>query len=240
MRRLRAQTRVEIVLSLRRRENLFVTIFVPAAILAFFSLIPILPTPSVDPMEFLLPGTLTLAIIATSLVANGISTGFDRSYLVLKRLGSTPLRKIDLIAAKGAAIALGELITALVLFGIAMSLGWRPTEMRPGILVIGIIGGTAAFGSIGMFLAGVLKAETNLAVANALFLALLLVGGILIPLASLPTGLARIASVIPAKPLAEIIGSGLGYTAASSGAFYLVAGWAAAGTLLAAATFRWE
>ena len=48
---------------------------------------------------------------------------------------------------------------------------------------------TAGFGGIGLLLAGVLRAEVNLAAANGLWLLLLLVSGMLAPLSKLPGGL---------------------------------------------------
>lgn len=240
MRRLRAQTKIELLLAFRRRENVLVSMIFPAAMLAFFSFIPILPVPTLDPMAFLLPGTLTLAIVAVGMVANGISTGFDRAYLVLKRLGSTPLGRPNLVVAKAIAVGGVEVVSAAVLAGVALVIGWEPAQLRWGHLLVGMVLGTATFGSAGVFLAGRLKAETNLAVANALFLALILVGGVLVPVVSLPAGLASISRLLPTLPLSDLIASGLGFDVASSASIVKLGGWAAGTTALAALTFRWE
>ena len=55
-------------------------------------------------MDFLLPVTLALAVIATSLVNLGIATAYERSYGVLKRLGGSPLGRAGLLAAKIGAV----------------------------------------------------------------------------------------------------------------------------------------
>ena len=63
--------------------------------------------------------------------------------------------------------------------------------------------GTVAFGGIGLLLAGTLKPLVNLAVVNSLFVVLLLLGGMLIPLAKLPAWLADVSKVLPASALAD-------------------------------------
>ena len=110
---------------------------------------------------------------------------------MLKRLGSTPLGRPRLLGAKIVADLAVELLQAAVLVAVGFALGWNPggggapaVGRRVGAMVLG----TAAFGGIGLFLAGTLRAEVNLAVANALYLVLLLLGGMLVPSRKLPTG----------------------------------------------------
>ena len=88
-----SQVRTELALSSRQGEQLLVSIGIPLLILVFFSSVDVLPLPAgVDePIDFLAPGVLALAIMSTSLVSLGIGTGFERSYGVLKRLGAAPL-----------------------------------------------------------------------------------------------------------------------------------------------------
>ena len=94
-------TAMELRLVLRRGENLFATIVIPTLVLVLFSSISILPTGTGRPVDFLLPGSIALGIVATSLVSLGITTAYDRSYGVLKRLGGSPLqpRRADRRAA---------------------------------------------------------------------------------------------------------------------------------------------
>ena len=88
-----AMTAMELRLALRRGENLFATIVIPTIVLVLFSSIAIFPTGTSRGVDFLLPGTIALAIVATSLVSLGITTAYDRSYGVLKRLGGSPLSR---------------------------------------------------------------------------------------------------------------------------------------------------
>ena len=60
-----------------------------------------------------------------------------------------------------------------------------------GAAVGAMVLGTVAFGGIGLLLAGTLKPLVNLAVVNALFVVLLLLGGMLIPLGNCRAGWPR-------------------------------------------------
>ena len=100
---------------------------------------------------------------------------------------------------------------------------------------------TAGFGGIGLLLAGVLRAEVNLAAANGLWLLLLLVSGMLAPLTKLPGGLQAVAKALPAAALADALHQALGLGLSVPGwAWIVLVVWAVAAPVAAAATFRWE
>ena len=73
---------------LRRGESLLLTLGIPVLLLVFFSLVDVLPhRRRDDPVDFLAPGVLALAVMSTAMVSLAIATGFERQYGVLKRLG---------------------------------------------------------------------------------------------------------------------------------------------------------
>ena len=82
-----AMTSMELRLALRRGETLVATAVLPVVVLVFFSSVSVVPVDAGRPVDFLLPGSIAFAIIATSLVSLGITTAYDRFYGVLKRLG---------------------------------------------------------------------------------------------------------------------------------------------------------
>jgi ABC-2 type transport system permease protein len=236
-----AQAGMELRLTARRGENLFVTLVLPAALLVFFSAVPVLQAGSGQPVDFLLPGTLGLAIIATSFVNLGISTAFERSYGVLKRLGGSPLPRAGLLASKVAAVAVVEAVGIVVLVAVAVAIGWRPgPAIAPLILAVAIVLGTAAFGSLGLLLAGALRAEATLALANALFVLFLLVGGVILALDRLPAPLAAVAEALPAAALTDALRVGFGSGGDALVPLEILAAWAVVASLLTARTFRWE
>src|ERR1019366_201442 len=163
-------------------------------------------------------------------------TGFERGYGVLKRLGATPLGRPSLLGAKIVAILVVEVIQAAVLVPVALGLGWHPTVGGAGRAVVVVVLATVGFGGIGLLLAGVLRAEVNLAAANGLWLLLLLVSGMLAPLSKLPGGLQGVAKALPAA-LHRSVGLCL---SVPGWAWLVLVVWAIAAPLAAAATFRWE
>lgn len=235
-----AQIGMELRLLARRGENLFVTLVVPLVLMTFFSLVPAIDQGGI---RFLLPGILSLAIISTSLVNLGISTAFERSYGVLKRLGGSPLPRSGLIGAKLATVVIVELGQAVLLVAVAAAaLGWSPGPPASGwVIVAAFVLGTLAFAGMGLLLAGTLGAEATLALANGLFLALLLLGGVVLPVDRLPGLLAGLARVLPAAALSDAFRIGFGAAAGDPlGPLLLLGAWAVATTVLAARSFRWE
>jgi ABC-2 type transport system permease protein len=241
-----ALTAVELRLAARRGENILVTLVVPVAVLLFFGGTPVLGV-ATDPVPALVPGTLALGIVAAGLVNLGIATAFERHYGVLKRLGGAPIRRWTFIAAKLVAILLLEALQLAVLAGAAnLAFGWTPgPAWQPALVVAAVLLGTLAFTSLGLLLAGALRAEAVLALANGLFLALLLLGGVILPVDHLPAFLQPVATVLPSSALADLLRIALdsGASAATTDAIPalgILAAWAAVASALAARTFRWE
>jgi len=233
---------MELRLTLRRGENLLVTIVIPTAVLLFFATVGIVPDVAGPPVTFLLPGALTLAVIATGLVNLGISTGYDRQYGVLKRLGGSPLPRSGLIAAKLVAVLAIEIAQVVLLVGVAVGiLGWvAPAGASPGLAVVALLLGTAAFAGLGLLLAGTLRAEATLALANGLFLAFLMLGGIVLPIDHLPVPVATIAGALPAAALSDALRIALGGTGDPTRSLAILAAWTIAAIGLTARTFRWD
>jgi len=234
-----AQSRVELLLTLRRGESLVVSIAIPVGVLVFFTKVDVVQTSLRDPVQFLVPGVLALAVMSTAMVSLGIATGYERRYGVLKRLGSTPLSRAGLLTAKTVSVLALEVIQALILLAVGAALGWHSAggiAAAIGLLLVG----TVAFAGIGLFFAGTLRAEANLAVANGLFLALLFLGGMAYPLDKLPGALQTFARALPAAALSDTVRQALSASPVSVGALVTLIAWAVGAPFLAARTFRWE
>ena len=237
---LTAQVGAEVRMTVRRGESALLTLGIPVALLVFFSLVEVLPTETEDPIDFLAPGILALAVMSTSLVSLAIATGFERSYLVLKRLAVTPLGRGRLVLAKIAAVVVVELVQVVVLVSVAYALGWRPPLAGTGAALAAALLATAAFAGLGLTLAGTLPALTTLALANALYMVLLLLGGMVFPLEKLPSALHLGAELLPAAALSEIFHSAFAGEATPVMPWLVLAVWAIAAPLAAARLFRWE
>ena len=236
----------ELRLTARRGENVLVTIVIPIAVLLFFAGTSVIPNAAGRSVDFLLPGAIALGIIASGLVNLGIATAYERSYGVLKRLGGAPLPRWALLAAKGISVLVLELvqIVALITIGVVI-LGWAPgSGWSPLLFGLTVLLGTATFVSLGLLLAGTLRAEATLALANGLFLGFLMLGGIVLPIDHLPEALQPIAALLPSTALADLLRISLASavpaatSAASSAA--ILAAWAIGAVALTIRTFRWE
>jgi ABC-2 type transport system permease protein len=239
IRRVLAQTRVEIVLTLRRGESLLVVAGIPVGILVFFTAVDVLPHGGGRAVDFLVPGALALAVISSSMTSLGIATGFERQSGVLRRLGLTPLGREGLLGAKAISILAVVILQVVAIAAVGAGLGWRlPRSVVPSISLV--ILGVVTFAGLGLLLAGRLRAEMNLAVANALFLIFLLLGGIVVPLSELPDGLAALAGILPAEPLASALRASLRAAPVDVADLATLGAWALGSCGLAAMTFRWE
>jgi ABC-2 type transport system permease protein len=235
VRPLTAQLRVELILTLRRGESLLITLVVPVVLLIFFGSV------APNPPDFLVPGLLALAVMSTSMVSLGIATAYERYYGTLKRLMGSPLPRSSLIAAKTLAVLLIEIVQIAILIGIArFMLGWYPAgDLVPALAALVL--GSLAFAGLGLLMAGTLRAELTLAAANGLYLALLLLGGMVVPLDKLPGGLQAVAKLLPAAAMSDVLHCTIGDAANHyRWAWIVLVAWAIAAPLAAALTFRWE
>ena len=239
MRLVRLQTRMELLQILRNYEQLLLVMVIPLFVLVFFGNVDVLPGTS--GIASLTASVLTLAVVSSAMVSLGISTGFDRSYHVLKRLGATPLGRQRLVAAKILAVIIVQSVQCTVLLAVAAALGWRTTA-GPGALVSlvpAIALGSLACGGLGLTLAGRLRAEVNLAAQNGLYLVLIVAGGVVIPPDDLPGPLATFANLAPTGALSSTITGAL----AGGGTvqpWLVLGGWAIVLPLIAARAFRFE
>lgn len=249
-----AQTGMELRLLLRSGESLLVTFGIPLGILVFFSAVDVLPTGTDDPVDFLVPGVLAISVMSTGFVAVAIQTAFERKYGVLKRLGGTPLTRGGFLAAKSLAVAALVTVQTLLVLGIAsLGLGFSlfdgclsaygavpcadPVEVL-GAMVLG----TFTFTSLGLWMAGTLRAELTLALSNAVFLVLLMVSGLTIELAELPGPMADLAPLLPSGALGTLLRDGLGtaWVADPGFAWLVLAAWGVVAAAATARRFRWD
>lgn len=241
MSRFITQLRAETRLVFANGEQLLVTLGIPLLLLIFFSKVDVLPTGGGEAVDYLAPGILALAVMSTAMVSLGIATGFQRSYKVLKRLGTTPLGRGRLLGAKIGAVAVVEVIQLAVLIPTAYALGWSPERPNWATALAAVIVGTIAFAGLGLLLAGTLPGEVNLAAQNGLYLILLLLGGMIISVDKLPGALKALALALPSGALADVLRQALAHAGERPALSWIVlAAWAVITPAVAATTFRWE
>jgi ABC-2 type transport system permease protein len=235
-----AQARMESKLMLRNGEQLLLAVVIPVIVLigGVTGADRIGIDLEHDPIDVFAPGVLALAVMSTAFTSLAIATGFERRYGVIKRLGSSPLPRSGLLAGKVGGLLLVEVLQIVVISVVALALGWDPA---PGILgaVLAVVVGTAAFASLGLFVAGVLRAEATLAAANLIYLLLLAGGAVVLPISAYGA-FGDVVRWLPSGALGGAMREALidGGTAWSDLAVLLA--WAVLGTALTTRTFTWE
>ncbi|MCC6625779.1 MAG: ABC transporter permease [Chloroflexi bacterium] len=240
MRAVLALAAMELRLVTRRGEGVLVTMVLPVVLLLFLGSTALFAQGAERPIDFLTPGILALAIMSTGMVSLGIATAYERHYGVLKRLGGTPLTRGQLVAAKLLAVLAIEAVQMTLIAGIAAAVfDWRLVGNPLVTMAVALLG-TVAFASLGLALAGSLRAEAVLALANGLYLVFLLVGGLFVPISHLPAAVAAVAPWLPAAALADALRAAVSAGPLPWGSLAVLAAWAVGGAVLATRTFRWE
>lgn len=236
--RVLAQAGFELRAVLRNGEQLLLTLVLPVLLMVVLARTEVIRLDTADRIAVVAPGTLALAVLSTAFTSQAIATGFDRRSGVLRLLATTPLGRGGLLAGKVLAVLALEAGQVLVLGGLAVALGWRPTGLAAAAVLLVL--GTAAFVSLGLLVAGVLRAEAVLALANLVWVLLLAGGAVLLPADQLPGPFATLARALPSGALGEglresFAGGGLGV-----GPVLVLLVWTAVAGLLAVRYFRWE
>ena len=221
---------IEARLLIRNGEQLLLALVIPLAILvaARFA------GASIGSLDLLGPSVLALAVWSSAFTSVAISTAFERRYGVLERLATTPL------AGKALALILIMIGQLVILAGAALALGWRPkfTPSSALLAAVLVILATATFVCLALLLAGRLRAESTLGLANLIYVVLLIGGALIIPLERYPTVLQPLIGALPTAALGE------GLRAAANGQLLgwpvvVLLAWLVAAGLAAWKGFRW-
>lgn len=234
-----AHTVFELRLLLRNGEQLLLALVIPIAALVGLTLFTAieLDEPRIAAVT---PGIWTLAVMSTAFTSLAISTAFDRRYGATKRLAASGVPRWLLLTGKSSAIAVVIVGQLVILSVIALLMGWSPAGGLLWTLLMVILG-AAAFTGLGLLLGGTLRAEAVLALANLLWLAMISIGGVVIPLTAAPGWLAAVGQATPAGALStglrDVLQFGQPPSLVSVAvlASWIVIAWAAT-----AAWFRWQ
>jgi ABC-2 type transport system permease protein len=229
------QARMEIRLSLRRADATVITLVVPLFALLGVGCTSVIRLPGTDRLGYVVPGVLALATTATAFTAPAITTAYERSFGVLKRLGASALSTSGMVTAKAVAVVLVTAAETAVLAAVGAAVGWHPRLAGLPAAAALVLLATVAFTGFALLLAGRLRPETTTGAANLLYLLFLVGGGLLFPLPA--NGL----RVLPTTALAEGLRAAL-----STGSpvpvlcWNVLTLWAVVGVMAAVRGFRWQ
>ena len=156
-------------------------------------------------LDNLVPGLLAMTLLFGTSSMEAIVITFERRIGALERLLLAPLRLPALLAGKllggmvfGLVTTLAVLLIALMIFG-ASSVNWL-------LLILGLILSAAAFSALGVLVSvsvkEVFEAQT---LANAFRFPMMFLGGVFVPVASLPLGLQIVARALPLTYGVEVL-----------------------------------
>ncbi|MCW2857127.1 MAG: transporter [Marmoricola sp.] len=236
-----AQASMEARLMARNGEQLLLAVVIPVLVLIggvegakHVSITGI----SQRPVDEFAPGVLALAVMSTAFTSLAIATGFERRYGVIKRLGASPLPRAGLLLGKVGALLIVETFQVIVLALVGLALGWHP---HPGYLgaILGVILGTSAFASLGLFMAGALRAEATLAAANLVYLLLMAGGAVVLP-PSAYGAFGHVTEYLPSGALGNTMRSAFQHGDIAGGSLLVLLAWTVVGTVATMRTFQWE
>lgn len=236
------QARWELGLNLRNGEQLLLIIVIPGAVFIAATSTSLLPSLSSDPQRAW--GTvLTISVLASSFTSLAIATAFERRSGALLYMSTTPLGRMDVVAAKVIATLLTVLISCtavLIAALITQADAVLESVAALPLAALVIILGTVAGASWALVLASIVRAEGVLALANALFVIFILFGGVLIPVDQLPAAWAAVAGLLPPGALAESLTAAVSSGSLDLASTAVVALWAAIGVAVSSRAFRWS
>lgn len=234
-----AQAKFETTTILSHGEQLLVALALPALALVGLGLASVPDLGSGRRIDIVTAGVFSLAVVSTAFTGQAIATGFDRRHGVLRFLGASPLGREGLLIGKLAAVGIVIVVQLIVLGTIGAVLGWRPDAagIVPALVTAAL--GATAFLALGLLLAGTVRAEGVLALANLAWV-LLLGLGVLLPTDRLPGALAGVARALPSGAL----GDGMRLALVEGGwplaQWLVLAVWAGLAGAAAARWFRWS
>ena len=240
MARMLGQARFEAGTLLRNGEQLLVSLVLPLGALLGLAFTTVPSLGDGRRIDVATPGVLALCVVSAAFTAQAIATGFDRRASVLRLLGTTPLGRDGLLWGKALATLGVELVQWCVVGGVGLALGWRPEPIGFLYAVLFLLLGTWAFVALALLLAGSLRAEGVLAVANLVWVVLLVLGGVVVPRTELPAAIAGVVGVLPSAALGDGLRATFGSGALLAGPVLILAAWAVVATAVAARTFRWS
>jgi ABC-2 type transport system permease protein len=238
-----AQAAMEVRLLVRNGEQLLLAVVIPIVVLVGGAEADgVLELGSGRRIDVLTPGVFALAVLSTSFTSLAIATGFERRYGVLKRLGATPLSRSGLLAGKVLAVLCVEVVQLALLSIVASALSWEPAAGFEAVAstVALAVTGTAAFASLALLMAGTLRAEATLALANLCYLVLVLGGAVVVPLHDYPDSVRPLVETLPSGALAEGMRQALLGQGVPLAHLLVLLVWTAAASALCARAFKWE
>ncbi|GAA3689312.1 ABC transporter permease [Arthrobacter ginkgonis] len=225
---------------LRNGEQLVLAVVLP--VMALFGLVftDLIDGVADSRIDAAAPGVLALCVMSTAFTGQGIATGFDRRYGVLRFLSTTPLGRAGLVFGKAIAVVAVLMVQLVVVGGTALAMGWRPDPAGIPLGLFLLLLGAAAFTALGLWIAGTVRPEATLAITNLVWVLLAAAGGILIPGTRLPGAMQSVVDLLPSAALGDALRAALIEGRLDGAALVILLVWALLAGFAATRWFKWN
>jgi ABC-2 type transport system permease protein len=237
----------------RNRQSRFFTLALPVLFLVIFASVfggsgntTQVAGGRISTSVYYVPGIIALGVIAACFGNLVASVTAQRERGVLKRRRATPVPAAAVIAGR----VLTAVVIAVVMAAVLLGIGWVAYDASvPGrtllALAVTVVLGAASFCCLGYALTSVIHNEDSAQpVTQALVLPLYFISGVFVAVSILPHWLADVGAIFPVRHLANALlvaynpnTTGLGFAGLD---LLIVAGWGAAGLVVALRTFSWQ
>lgn len=240
LKRITLQGKYETIQMLSNGEQLVLAVVMPIVALFALTFTDLLDGVAERNIDAAAPGVLALCVISTAFTGQGIGTGFDRRYGVLRMFSTTPLGKAGLIFGKVIAVLTVLAIQVVLISCCALLMGWEPRLI--GILpaLIFLLLGAGCFTALGLLIAGTVRPEATLAITNLAWILLAGIGGVLFPTTMAPEWTQLVLNALPSAGLGDALRAAL-----IEGSFHIPAAiqlviWTGIASFAAVKLFKWN
>ncbi|MHC6176921.1 ABC transporter permease [Glutamicibacter endophyticus] len=240
VKRILIQGKYETKVMLSNGEQLVLAVVLPVIALFALTVTNLLDGVADRAVDAAVPGVLALCVISTAFTGQGIGTGFDRRYGVLRMFSTTPLGRAGLIFGKILAVLAVLVIQVVLISVVGVLLGWHPNLVGIVPAAVQLLLGAGCFTSLGLLIAGTVRPEATLAITNLAWVLLAGAGGVLFPLSMAPEWIQPTLNALPSAALGDSLRQSLIDGGFSLAGMIILIIWTAVSAVAATRLFKWN
>jgi len=241
------QTRMQMRLFLRRKDELFWTLAFPVLFILLFGAIygnSKWEGMSIRSIDYLLPGIIVMGAMVTGIMRTATAFVQEREQGIYRRLALTPLTRTTLIGSQLLQHYLVIIVQTLLLVAIGGLAFKTHLTGNTALFWLTLSVGALCFMSIGFALTGLIKTlRSATPIIQITYFALMFLGGIFFPNSLLPKWLENAAGILPSTQMGDALravvynGSGIGDIWQK---LAIMGAWIAVCMVISIRFFRWE
>ena len=241
------QTRMQMRLFLRRKDELFWTLAFPVLFILLFGAIygnSKWEGMSIRSIDYLLPGIIVMGAMVTGIMRTATGIVQEREQGIYRRLALTPLKRTTLIGSQLLQHYLVIIAQTLLLIAVGGLAFKTHLTGNTTLFWLTLSVGALCFMSIGFALTGLIKTlRSATPIIQITYFGLMFLGGIFFPNSLLPAWLDNGAKILPSTQLGDALRAVI-YNGAGIGDIWqklaVMGAWIAVCLVISIRFFRWE